>query len=219
MYLITLRPYSSLQNSVIRTIGILWRLASHWRPLFIWRDSVTRFLLRFFSLITFPQASENNIRVISSFENSHVKVHHRYQWHRRQICHQFRLCCWHRWQIMGTISGCRHLKVNLKAKIPEAKEKGFCSNLVSWFFSFLSFYLLSVVALVLVLLSGYICRWQLFVVGCLLPMTAEGCWESMSVVVDGSWLSDVGCWLSVSTVAQFFQLSVPSLGSRRMLVS
>jgi hypothetical protein len=23
----------------------------------------------------------------------------------------------HRWQIMGTISGCRHLKVNLKAKI------------------------------------------------------------------------------------------------------
>ncbi len=24
---------------------------------------------------------------------------------------------WHRWQIMGTISGCRHLKVNLKAKI------------------------------------------------------------------------------------------------------
>ncbi len=32
------------------------------------------------------------------------------------FCHQFRLCCWHRWQIMGTISGCRHLKVNLKAK-------------------------------------------------------------------------------------------------------
>ncbi len=32
-----------------------------------------------------------------------------------KFCHQFRLCCWHRWQIMGT--GCRHLKVNLKAKI------------------------------------------------------------------------------------------------------
>ncbi len=51
-----------------------------------------------------------------------------YQWHRRQICHcinetggkfchQFRLCCWRRWQIMGTVSCCRHLKVNLKAKI------------------------------------------------------------------------------------------------------
>jgi hypothetical protein len=33
------------------------------------------------------------------------------------ICRQFPLCCWHRWQIMGTISGCRHLKENLKAKI------------------------------------------------------------------------------------------------------
>ncbi len=39
---------------------------------------------------------------------------HRYQRHRRQICHQ---CERHRWQIIGTISGCRHLKVNLKAKI------------------------------------------------------------------------------------------------------
>ncbi len=33
---------------------------------------------------------------------------HRYQRHRRQICHR---------QIMATMSGCRHLKVNLKAKI------------------------------------------------------------------------------------------------------
>ncbi len=38
---------------------------------------------------------------------------HWYQRHRRQR-HR---CCWHRWQLMGTISGCRHLKVNLKAKI------------------------------------------------------------------------------------------------------
>jgi hypothetical protein len=30
------------------------------------------------------------------------------------ICHR---CQRHRWQIMGTISGCRHLKVNLKAEI------------------------------------------------------------------------------------------------------
>jgi hypothetical protein len=33
---------------------------------------------------------------------------HRCQRHRRQICH--------RWQLMAKISGCRHLKVNLKAK-------------------------------------------------------------------------------------------------------
>ncbi len=39
---------------------------------------------------------------------------HQHQQYRRQICH---CCCWHRWQIMGTISGCRELKVNLKAKI------------------------------------------------------------------------------------------------------
>ncbi len=39
---------------------------------------------------------------------------HRYQRHRRQICDR---CQRHRWQTMGTISGCRYLKVNLKAKI------------------------------------------------------------------------------------------------------
>jgi hypothetical protein len=33
---------------------------------------------------------------------------------RRQICHR---CQRYRWQIMGTISGCSHLKLNLKAKI------------------------------------------------------------------------------------------------------
>jgi hypothetical protein len=36
---------------------------------------------------------------------------YRYQRHRRQICHRCQR------QIMGTISGCRHLKVNLKAEI------------------------------------------------------------------------------------------------------
>jgi hypothetical protein len=34
-----------------------------------------------------------------------------------KFCHQFPLCCLHRWQIMWAISGCRHLKVNLTAKI------------------------------------------------------------------------------------------------------
>ena len=85
-----------------------------------------------------------HLRIISNFfENSRrysqFKVHHRCQRHRWQICHrcqwhcwqiavginntsgkfchQFPLCCWHRCQIIGTKSGCRHLKVNLKAKI------------------------------------------------------------------------------------------------------
>ncbi len=48
------------------------------------------FCFRFFSWITFPQAPDNNIRIISNFfENSRrysqVKVHHRCQRHRRQI--------------------------------------------------------------------------------------------------------------------------------------
>jgi hypothetical protein len=43
-----------------------------------------------------------------------VATCHLYQRHRRQICHR---CHWHRRQIMATISDCRHLKVNLKAKI------------------------------------------------------------------------------------------------------
>ena len=45
---------------------------------------------------------------------SQVKVHHRCQRHRWQICHRYQR---HRWQTMGTISGCRYLKVNLKAKM------------------------------------------------------------------------------------------------------
>ncbi len=113
------------------------------------------FWFRFFSWITLPQAPVKNIRIISNFlENSRrysqVKVHHRCQRHRWQICHRYQRhrlqilppvplvlltpvanchryqrhrrqichrCHWHRWQIMGTILGCRHLKVNLKAKI------------------------------------------------------------------------------------------------------
>ncbi len=137
------------------------------------------FCFRFFSWITFPQAPDNNTRVISNFSKiqgdirksmcttgvndtggklppvsmSRVAKCHRYQRHRRQIlppvplvfltpvanlpplsttpaakvanCHRYQRhrwqichrCSWHQWQIMGTISGCRNLKVNLKAKI------------------------------------------------------------------------------------------------------
>ncbi len=38
----------------------------------------------------------------------------RYQRRRRQICHR---CQQHLWQTMGLVSGCKNLKVNLKAKI------------------------------------------------------------------------------------------------------
>ncbi len=90
------------------------------------------FLLQVFSWITFPQVLENNIRVISNVFKSlqrytQVKLHHRYNWccwyqwqichqcqrYQRQICRRFQR---HRWQIMGTKPGCRHLKVNVKAK-------------------------------------------------------------------------------------------------------
>ncbi len=77
------------------------------------------FCFWFFSWISFPQAPEYTIRAVSNFlENSRrysqLKVDHWYQRHRRQICHR---CRWHRWQTMGIISGCRYLKVNLKAKM------------------------------------------------------------------------------------------------------
>jgi hypothetical protein len=104
--------------------------------------SVTRFFcFRFFSWIIFPQVPENNIKVISNFcENSRrysqLKVHHRYQRHQWKIwppvplvllipvchrCQRYRQqicpwCRWHRWRIMGIISDCWHLKVNLKQK-------------------------------------------------------------------------------------------------------
>ncbi len=88
---------------------------------YVLKGTVSRdFLLQVFFMNHLPQAPDNIIRIISNFfENLRrylqVKVHHRCQRHRRQICHR---CHWHRWQIMGTISGCsRHLKVNLKAKI------------------------------------------------------------------------------------------------------
>ncbi len=63
------------------------------------------FCFRFFSWITFPQAPDNNIRIISNFfENSR-----RYSQAKvlnfgvndtgGKFCHQFPLGCWHRWQI------------------------------------------------------------------------------------------------------------------------
>ncbi len=102
------------------------------------------FLLQVFPWIIFPQAPKNNIRVIQIFSKIHGDIrkwrcttgindtsgkfgtsindtgskffhpNHRCCWYWQQICHQWQ---WHRWQIMGTISDCWHLKVNLKEKI------------------------------------------------------------------------------------------------------
>ncbi len=69
------------------------------------------FCFWFFLWISFPPAPEYPISTVS---NTPVANCHRYQQRRLQIC---RRCRWHRWQIMRTVSGCRHFKVNLKAKI------------------------------------------------------------------------------------------------------
>jgi hypothetical protein len=57
------------------------------------------------------------------YQRRRWQICHRYQRHRWQIFPPFSLALlipvanYHRWQIMATISGCRPLKVNLKAKI------------------------------------------------------------------------------------------------------
>jgi hypothetical protein len=74
---------------------------------------------------------------------------HRYRRHRRQICHR---CQRHRWQIMATISGCRHLKVNLKAKIYiyDYSTTQMCPNKIIKIFLLEGFFHLPPVSLTLV---------------------------------------------------------------------
>jgi hypothetical protein len=69
------------------------------------KGTVSReFLLQVFSCIIFPQAPENNSRGHFNFCSKN---------YRPQIC-----CRWkrHRWQIMGNISDCLLLTVNMKEK-------------------------------------------------------------------------------------------------------
>ncbi len=61
-----------------------------------------------------PPVSTIPVANLPPVSTTPVAICHRYQRRRRQICHR---CQWHRWQIMGTISGCWDLKVNLKAKM------------------------------------------------------------------------------------------------------
>jgi hypothetical protein len=93
-------------------------------------------LLVFFAWISFPPSPEYPIRTVSNFLERRylqVKVHHRYQWHRWQICPGYQwhwrqilppvplvLSKWyerHRWQVIWTVSDSLHLKVNLKEQI------------------------------------------------------------------------------------------------------
>ena len=78
--------------------------ANHWSGIKICHDLKGQcheiFCFWFFSWISFPPAPEYPIKTVSNFfENSRrysqVKVHHRYQRHRWQIC---RRCQRHRWQ-------------------------------------------------------------------------------------------------------------------------
>jgi hypothetical protein len=61
----------------------------------------------------FPPVSTIPAANLPPVSTTLVATCHRYQRRRRQICHR---CQQHRWQIMVTISGCSHLKLNLKAK-------------------------------------------------------------------------------------------------------
>jgi hypothetical protein len=60
------------------------------------------FCFLFFSWISLPPAPEYPIRTVTNFfKNLQVKVHNRYQRHRRQICHQYQ---WHRRQSLPPVS-------------------------------------------------------------------------------------------------------------------
>ncbi len=86
------------------------------------------FCLWFFSWISFPPAPEYSSRTVSNFFESsqrypQVKVHHRNQRHR--------------WQIMGTIGGCRHLKVNVNITTKRCPNKIIKIFLIDYFFHLL----------------------------------------------------------------------------------
>ncbi len=76
---------------------------------YAFKGTVSRdFLLQVFSWIIFGQVPENHIRVISNFfknsrRYSQVNVHHRYQWHRWQICHRCHRYQQHRRQILPLV--------------------------------------------------------------------------------------------------------------------
>jgi hypothetical protein len=65
-----------------------------------------------------PPVSTTPVANCRRYQRHRRQIWHRYQQHRRQILPPVPLVLLtpHRWQIMGTISGCRHHKVNLKAK-------------------------------------------------------------------------------------------------------
>ncbi len=64
--------------------------------------------------ITLMQGHFNFFRKFKEIFASQGALLPRYRWHRWQICHLCRWCHWYQWQIMGTISDCLFLIVNLK---------------------------------------------------------------------------------------------------------
>ncbi len=88
------------------------------------KGQFTRFLLRFFheSFPPAPPALENNNRFILKFLKILGDIR---KWRCTigindtggKFCHRYRWCRWYWWQIMGTISDCLHLKVNLKEEV------------------------------------------------------------------------------------------------------
>jgi hypothetical protein len=87
----------TLRRSITVTSSVNWVSRDQRRI----KGTVSRdFLLLVFFMNQFPPAPDYHIRTVSNFfENSRrysqVKVHQRYQRHRRQICHR---CQRHRWQ-------------------------------------------------------------------------------------------------------------------------
>jgi hypothetical protein len=88
---------------------ICHRCQQHWRQNCRWYQRHRWQIFPPFSLVLFIPTA--NLPPVST---TPVANCHRYQRHQRQICHW---CQRHRWPIMATISGCKHLKVNLQAKI------------------------------------------------------------------------------------------------------
>ncbi len=86
------------------------------------------FCFRFFSWIIFPQAPENNARVILNFFKNlqkylQVKVHHWYKQHQRQnCCHQFHWWCWYRWPVSTLlVASLPSVSTILAANLPQCQ--------------------------------------------------------------------------------------------------
>ncbi len=107
-----LRKYSQLKVDY-RYQRHWWQIC-HWYQQQLWQILPPVSLVLLIPVANLPQVSTIPAANLLPVSTTLVANCHRYQRHRRQICHR---CQPHWWQTMGLISGCRYLKVNLKAKI------------------------------------------------------------------------------------------------------